>query len=193
MKRILAIVLIVVTGLCLTCCKETPSDNESNISEITDVNSQDELAHVHSYSSTVIEPTCTSSGYTKYTCECGDTYNTDEMPQLGHSYGAWTVTKEATETETGLQVRTCSRCGTKNEAVINKITSSTNKSQLTPGEKAYFESLGITEEELHEIVESSKNCIYCGQSINICHRYGININCYDCGELAEANTCHYCK
>lgn len=43
-------------------------------------------AHEHSYTSVVVNPTCTEKGYTKYTCECGDTYNGDEVNATGHSY-----------------------------------------------------------------------------------------------------------
>ena len=40
MKRILAIALIMSIVLIFTGCRKTPSDNESNISEITDVSSE---------------------------------------------------------------------------------------------------------------------------------------------------------
>lgn len=43
-------------------------------------------AHEHSYTSVVVNPTCTEKGYTKYTCECGDTYNGNEVNATGHSY-----------------------------------------------------------------------------------------------------------
>ena len=51
--------------------------------------------HVHSYSGTVTAPTCTEGGYTTYTCACGDSYQADEVPALGHDYVD----------------RVCTRCG----------------------------------------------------------------------------------
>lgn len=44
------------------------------------------LPHVHAHDAVVVAPTCTEAGYTKHTCSCGDTYNTDEVPATGHSY-----------------------------------------------------------------------------------------------------------
>ena len=69
--------------------------------------------HKHEYTEKVVEPTCTEKGYTKFTCECGDTYNENEVESLGHSYGEWVVVKEATETEKGSKERTCSACNDK--------------------------------------------------------------------------------
>ena len=41
----------------------------------------------HNYTGPVITaPTCTKGGYTTYTCACGDSYITDEVPALGHNY-----------------------------------------------------------------------------------------------------------
>ena len=47
----------------------------------------------HSYEVAVTAPTCTSTGYTTYTCACGDTYIADEVAALEHEYvdGACTV------------------------------------------------------------------------------------------------------
>ena len=66
--------------------------------------------HKHEYQEEVIAPTCTEQGYTKFTCECGDTYNDKTVEAVGHKYGDWTVTKEATEKEKGSKERACSVC-----------------------------------------------------------------------------------
>ena len=42
------------------------------------------LDHVHSYQSVVTAPTCTTAGYTTYTCSCDDSYVADEVEALGH-------------------------------------------------------------------------------------------------------------
>ena len=44
-------------------------------------------------------------------CEdCGETISTEVIPATGHSFGEWTVTKEATCFEDGEETRTCSVC-----------------------------------------------------------------------------------
>ncbi len=40
----------------------------------------------HSYNAVVTKATCEKSGYTTYTCECGDTYTGDQTPATGHNY-----------------------------------------------------------------------------------------------------------
>ena len=42
--------------------------------------------HQHNYSEQVTAPTCTTEGYTTYTCACGDTYTDNTVAALGHSY-----------------------------------------------------------------------------------------------------------
>ena len=40
----------------------------------------------HEYTPVVTAPTCTRSGYTTYTCVCGDSYVAGYVPALGHNY-----------------------------------------------------------------------------------------------------------
>ena len=68
--------------------------------------------HEHIYVQRVVEPTCTRSGYTEYTCSiCHDTYRADITPKLAHTI----VEDEAVApncTETGLtKGYHCSVCG----------------------------------------------------------------------------------
>ena len=77
--------------------------------------------HKHAYTEEVVEPTCTEKGYTKYTCECGDTYNGNEVAAKGHSFGDWKVVKEATEEEAGSKERVCSACNEKETETIAKL------------------------------------------------------------------------
>lgn len=39
----------------------------------------------HTYNEKFIAPSCTETGYTVYTCECGDTYISDYISETGHS------------------------------------------------------------------------------------------------------------
>lgn len=58
-------------------------------------------SHIHSYTSTIIkEANCTESGFTTYTCECGDSYVSDKVNALGH-----------TESEAVFENRTDVNCG----------------------------------------------------------------------------------
>lgn len=43
-----------------------------------------EAPHVHSYEADVTAPTCTTAGFTTYTCACGDSYTGDEVAATGH-------------------------------------------------------------------------------------------------------------
>jgi hypothetical protein len=66
--------------------------------------------HKHVYEGEVTAPTCVDAGYTTYTCECGDTYVADEVPELGHDE-IFHEGQEATCTENGWEAYvTCSRC-----------------------------------------------------------------------------------
>ena len=76
----------------------------------------------HDYKTVVTPPTCTTKGYTTYTCsKCGDSYVGDETAALGHSFGQWSTTKAATCTAEGEQTRTCSRCGEKETRKIDAL------------------------------------------------------------------------
>ena len=64
--------------------------------------------HVHNYDSVVTDPTCTTSGYTTYTCACGETYTANETDALGHHHEA--VVTTPTCTTAGYTTYTCA-CG----------------------------------------------------------------------------------
>ena len=75
-------------------------------------------SHTHSYKDVVTAPTCTEKGYTTHTCACGDSYVDTYVDALGHAWDNGKVTKEPTETETGVKTFTCTRCGeTKTEVI----------------------------------------------------------------------------
>ena len=49
----------------------------------------------HDYQTSVTQPTCTESGYTTYTCSCGETYTDDPQAPTGHSPTEKTICTEA--------------------------------------------------------------------------------------------------
>lgn len=61
-----------------------------------------EPAHEHSYTQVVTAPDCTNGGYTTNTCQCGDSYVSDEVAALGHTWTDATCNAP----------KTCSVCGT---------------------------------------------------------------------------------
>ena len=211
MKRILAIVLIVVTGLCLTCCKETPSSNESNISDITDVSSENEIieeteseetsteeTHTHSYNETTVDPTCVSNGYTKHACDCGYSYNDNTKSKLGHSYGEWVTITPASSTNTGLRQKKCSRCGATESETLAKTSSDMSSfeewaSNLTQSEREYLESTGANLKEMYDKLAAVDICSRCGGKNGPYHYWYKDVTCPNCGVFVCANTCHNCN
>ena len=66
--------------------------------------------HEHTYEYQITKAaTCTEVGTGTYTCSiCDDSY-IEDIPALGHDYGNWIITKEATYTEEGIEEQICSR------------------------------------------------------------------------------------
>lgn len=65
----------------------------------------------HKYFAVVTAPTCTKSGYTRYTCSaCGDSFTGNTVAALGHSYKVVSTT-DPTCAEPGYTTYTCSSCG----------------------------------------------------------------------------------
>ncbi len=76
-------------------------------------------------------PTCETDGYQKYTSEYGEV--TETIPATDHSWGAWTITKQPTQTETGAAERICQNDGNHKDTVILPVL--TDTSVWTKGER----------------------------------------------------------
>ena len=101
-------------------------------------------SHAHEYTEKVTNPTCTTGGYTTYTCDCGDTYKGNETSATGHSFGDWVTTKEPTETATGTAERVCKDCNHKENKVLDKIVPNhTHKYASTTTKKATCTEEGV--------------------------------------------------
>ncbi|MBO6263244.1 MAG: hypothetical protein J6N93_03080, partial [Clostridia bacterium] len=62
----------------------------------------------HDYVAKVTAASCTTGGYTTYTCSrCGDTYESDFTSLLNHKWGEWVIVKAATADENGEERRVC--------------------------------------------------------------------------------------
>ena len=71
-----------------------------------------------------VEPTCTASGLTegKHCSVCGEILVPQQtIAAKGHSFGAWAVTKPATEDSKGVKERICFACSLKETASIPKL------------------------------------------------------------------------
>lgn len=67
-------------------------------------------------------PTCTEQGYTTYTCSrCGDSYVSNYVDALGHTYGKGVITTPATCTESGVMTYTCTVCEKTKTEKINLL------------------------------------------------------------------------
>lgn len=65
-----------------------------------------------------VNATCTEDGYSEGICSRCNTVVRDTIPALGHSFGPWVVITPATNASTGLQRRTCTRCGATEDEII---------------------------------------------------------------------------
>ena len=97
------------------------------------------------------EATCTEAGYAgDKVCKVCDTVVEEGkvIDALGHDFGEWTVEKEATETETGLEVRTCKRegCDVKETREIPKLPVAPEQVDKSALEKYYNECLAYYKE-----------------------------------------------
>lgn len=79
------------------------TDASANEPEVTQA-----PTHTHSYTQTVTAATCTTQGFTTYTCSCGDTYTDNQTAAKGHNY-TQTITAP-TCTAGGYTTYTCA-CG----------------------------------------------------------------------------------
>ena len=81
-------------------------------------------AHVHSFTSKVVPPTCTEKGYTEYTCSCGYSYKDNWTEPLGHQM-VETSREYCGNDAVGIYYNityTCERCGyTETKKVMTKL------------------------------------------------------------------------
>ena len=106
-----------------------------------------ECDHSYTWEETTA-PTCTEKGGETGTCSKCNGTTTREIAALGHDFGEWTVEKEATETETGLEVRTCKRegCDVKETREIPKLPVAPEQVDKSALEKYYNECLAYYKE-----------------------------------------------
>ncbi len=80
--------------------------------------------HAHVVNDPAVAATCTSTGLTagSHCSDCGKVIKArTTTAALGHSYGPWRTTKAATYFATGLETRSCTRCGDTQSRVLAQI------------------------------------------------------------------------
>ena len=76
----------------------------------------------HIYEAVITAPDCEHEGYTTYTCSvCGDTYVSDKVDALGHSFGEWALVLEPSVDAEGREERVCSVCGRTESRPVDKL------------------------------------------------------------------------
>lgn len=72
--------------------------------------------HEHKYTVTVIEPTCSSQGYTEHVCSCGDKYEDNFVEPIEHAQGSptYTATVNTADITKGVlhEITACKFCST---------------------------------------------------------------------------------
>ncbi|MBQ6430934.1 MAG: S-layer homology domain-containing protein [Oscillospiraceae bacterium] len=78
----------------------------------------------HDYREETVKATCTTPGYTEYTCaNCGDSYRQNFTPLADHVWSAGTVTVVPTQHSTGKVTYTCTVCGTLRTEILPALQS----------------------------------------------------------------------
>ena len=119
--------LLIGAGFLIACnFTENPND------VVTTTTGEPE--HVHSFTVTVVNPTCVSQGYTRHTCECG--YEMcDNVLDIAPDVHYWEITNvvDATCTAVGTKSYECSLCAeTKVEELAIIAHTITNWATVTP-------------------------------------------------------------
>ncbi|MBO6262933.1 MAG: hypothetical protein J6N93_01500 [Clostridia bacterium] len=89
-------------------CEKKGEEVRTCLNDNKHVEKREISALEHDYVAKVTAASCTTGGYTTYTCSrCGDTYESDFTSALNHKWGEWVVVKAATADENGEERRAC--------------------------------------------------------------------------------------
>ncbi|MBP3391245.1 MAG: hypothetical protein J6L76_00480 [Clostridia bacterium] len=136
MKKIVSLILVFILFLSAYACGvddlTTPTGNPTATTQTdttlapgstSNAPAPSTPLHTHSYSNQVTTtPTCGKAGIRTFTCACGDHY-TEKIAATGlHTWGNWTVSKEPSPLENGLEKRICSVCTTTDSRTVEKIS-----------------------------------------------------------------------
>ena len=162
-----------------------------------------ELPKGHSYKTKTVKPTCTSMGYTVYSCkDCDNTYEGDYIDKLPHNYDEKIT--EPTCTAMGYTTFTCADCG---DEYVSEYTDKI----------AHNYAKDVTEPTCTSAGYTTYTCVDCGETYNAeytdvlphnyskktveptCTEHGYAVfTCPDCGksyigEYTDVKKHHYTK
>ena len=187
MKKIVVLLLVLLLIFVTSCGKdadqaldgENLGQTENDVIEGSDTpesdftepedNNQNVPEHTHNYNAVVTSPTCSSEGYTTYTCTCGDSYVSDRVGTTNHTYDS-TVTAPTCTAE-GYTTYTCSACG--DTYTDNNTPATGHTEQTLHAVEATCTSTGLTE---------GKQCSVCGT---------VNLSQHIVEELATSSSRSY--
>lgn len=133
----------------------------------------------HNYKETVVDPTCTEQGYTKYECSvCGDTYEENQTEALGHQF------------DEGI----CTRCGYEDpdyvkvfdgEAIMEILSQSVASDSGTYANYLGSKTISVFAEEQH-------NCFSINTAVSY-NMWGGNVQdvVFNISELNEIGTLNF--
>ena len=124
MFPILLMLLLLLSGCEQYSQTSAPTDPDASTTEAALPSSSAQSTqpgHVHQYVAQRVDPTCTAEGYLLHLCDCGHSFMDEIVPQLGHGWSAWQTVQQATAEKTGLQQRSCSRCGERESQILEKL------------------------------------------------------------------------
>lgn len=101
----------------------------------------------HDWTITEIPAICEQDGVRTYTCDICHTTKSEPIKAIGHSYGAWTTTKEATVSSKAEHKRICSTCGKEEITTYGeklRPTISTNATSLKLKKKQTTKKFTVT-------------------------------------------------
>lgn len=132
-----------------------------------------ESPHTHSYSETIIKPTCDEGGYTIHTCSCGKSYTDSDTSALGHNYSESIV--EPTVDNEGYTEHTCTRCGDSyRDNYTEKLLEDTQ-----PSSSNYY------------VPDRTCNSCYAWISGNVIDQHGELVMRYECPHCGHVNVFPY--
>ncbi len=173
-----AIVILTVATTTTACTANV------DVPEIT-LPDNGEPEHVHEFVGEIILPTCTESGYTIFTCECGNTYNDNYVEALGHvtiihNKQAPTCIEKGWDT-----YETCTKCDYTTYVELGLI-------EHTPGNWIIDKEASYTEDG-----SKHKECTVCNKTVEtsiipmFTHSYTSVITAPTC--LEKGYTTHTCS
>ena len=108
-----------------------------------------------------------------------------------------TTTTEATVSNTSTTATTTTVKPTTTSTTVSTTKAPTKVTQKTASQKEQNDAIAIGEanmtDEMKESIQAAKTCRHCGrQKDEHHHRFTVEKNCPDCGELVKRLECHIC-